>query len=171
MIRIALLLLFAAPAAAQTSALRGLDTSAPIDFDAGRIEVQDAAKRAILTGDVAIRQGRMTLNADQVNVLYSQAANGDAEMRRLDARGNVVLTSPSERATGNSGIYDVPNRLITLLGNVTLNRDGNIVRGQRLVLNLATGQTSFDARGGATQPGQTPGRVTGRFVVPQRNIK
>ncbi|GGI81888.1 hypothetical protein GCM10007973_17910 [Polymorphobacter multimanifer] len=57
-----LLLLTAMPAAAQAparSALGGLDTSAPIDFDADRIEVRDTSNQAVLQGSVEIRQGRM----------------------------------------------------------------------------------------------------------------
>ena len=149
---------------AQISALKGLDTSAPIDVDAARIEIQDAANQAVFSGDVVIRQGKLTLYADSVKVLYTRKS-GDPQMQRLDARGNVRLVSPTEKATANTGIYDVDGRIITMTGNVTLDRGGSALKGERLVLNLVTGQSSFDARGGG---GTTPGRVTGRFVVPQR---
>jgi lipopolysaccharide export system protein LptA len=152
------------PALAQVSALKGLDTSAPIDVDAARIEIQDAANQAVFSGDVVIRQGKLTLNADSVKVLYTRKS-GDPQMQRLDARGNVRLVSPTEKATANIGIYDVDGRIITMTGNVILDRGGSKLQGERLVLNLVTGQSSFDARGAG---GTTPGRVTGRFVVPQR---
>lgn len=152
------------PLAAQVSALKGLDTSAPIDVDAARIEIQDAANQAVFSGDVVIRQGKLTLYADSVKVLYTRKS-GDPQMQRLDARGNVRLVSPTEKASANVGIYDVDGRIITMTGNVTLDRGGSKLKGERLVLNLVTGQSSFDARGTG---GTTPGRVTGRFVVPQR---
>ena len=157
--------LFAMPVLAQMSALKGMDSSAPIDVDAARIEIQDAANQAVFSGDVVIRQGKLTLYADTVKVLYTRKS-GNPEMQRLDARGTVRLISPSERATANVGIYDVTGRIITMTGTVTLDRGGSMLKGQRLVLNLDTGQSSFDAR----SPGSTatPGRVTGRFVVPQR---
>lgn len=163
----------ASPAAAQTSApsaLKGLDTSGPIDVDAARIELQDTQNQAIFSGAVVIRQGKLTLNADTVKVLYTRTEATGPAPQRLDARGNVVLISPSERATGNTGIYDVAGKIITLVGNVTLDRGGSNLKGQRLVLNLVTGLTSFDGRGGGTaaRPGQAPGRVTGRFIVPPR---
>jgi lipopolysaccharide export system protein LptA len=169
----ALLLPFAAfsvAAIAQTSALKGLDTGAPIDVDAARIEIQDNANQAVFSGAVVIRQGKLTLKADTVKILYSRKGDASPEMQRLDARGNVQLVSPSERATANTGIYDVPARIITLIGNVTLDRGGSKLKGERLVLNLVTGQTSFDGRGGGTagRPGTSPGRVTGTFTVPAR---
>ncbi len=152
-----------AQASAPTSALKGLDTSGPVDIDANRIEVRDAINQAVFQGAVVIRQGRLTLNADQVTVLYTRQ-NENPEMQRLDARGKVKLVSPSETATATSAIYDVPAKLITMIGNVKLDRQGSVLNGERLVLNLATGATSFDARS-AANPG---GRVTGRFLVPER---
>lgn len=160
---------FSAPAVAQVSGLKGFDSNAPIDVDAARIELQDSASQAVFSGDVVIRQGALTLYADSVKVLYVRTGN-DTQMQRLDARGNVRLVSPTEKATGNAAIYDVKGRIITMTGNVTLNRGGSNLQGQRLVLNLATGQSSFDARGGAAaKPGAPAGRVTGRFTVPPRS--
>lgn len=156
----------ATPVLAQTSALKGLDTGAPIDVDAARIEIQDEANQAVFSGAVVIRQGKLTLYADSVKVLYTRKT-GDPQMQRLDARGNVRLVTPTERATADVGIYDVDGRIITMTGNVTLDRGGSNLKGQRLVLNLVTGQSSFDARG-AAKPGQPAGRVTGRFTVPAR---
>ena len=166
----AFLALASVPVAAQTSALKGLDTGAPIDVDAARIEIQDNANQAVFSGDVVIRQGRMTLNADTVKILYTRKGDASPEMQRLDARGNVRLITPSEKATGNIGIYDVPAKIITLVGNVTLDRAGTKLRGERLVINLVSGQTSFDGRSGgnAARPGTNSGRVTGTFTVPQR---
>jgi lipopolysaccharide export system protein LptA len=150
-----------------TSALKGLDTNAPIDFDAAQLEVLDAQNQALLSGAVVIRQGKLTLNADRVKLLYDRKAGGNPEIERLDARGSVVLVSPSERATGNTGIYDVAQRIITLIGNVTLDRGGSVLKGERLVLNLASGLTSFDGARGAAAG--SSGRVTGRLIVPRRN--
>lgn len=169
-----LALLLAAPATAQrapaggglgTSALRGHDTQAPIDVDAARIEVRDADSQAIFTGDVKVRQAQMRLDADSIRVFYERAAGDSLAIRRLDAQGNVRLTSPSERATGRYGIYDVDRRQVTMIGDVVLVRGDNVLRGQRLAIDLGSGRSTLDGAGAAGQPG---GRVTGRFVVPPR---
>lgn len=169
-----LLLGVALPAAAQTSALKGHDTNAPIDVDAARIEVRDNDAQAIFSGAVKIRQGRLTLDADTVKVAYQRVGQGDPSIQRLDARGNVRLVSPSERATGRTAIYDVAAKMITMLGDVVLTRGDSQLKGDRLAINLATGRSALDGRAGATVPGAAPGtaapggRVTGRFVVPPR---
>jgi lipopolysaccharide export system protein LptA len=154
-----LLLLAATPAAAQR-----FDSNAPIDVDAGRVDIADDANEAIFSGAVAIRQGSMTLNADRVRILYAKDKAGNPQVQRLDALGNVRLRQDNMRATSNSGIYDVNGKLITLNGNVKLDRGTDHLEGARVVWNLATRTTSFDARS-ASNPS---GRVTGRFTVPQK---
>ena len=156
---LALLLLTAAPAMAQR-----FDSNAPIDVDAGRIDIADDANEAIFSGNVVIRQDSMILNADRVRILYAKDSAGNPQVKRLDALGNVRLRQDNTRATANSGIYDVNAKLVTLIGNVKMDRDANHLEGNRVVWNLVSRTSSFDARS-ASNPG---GRVTGRFTVPQK---
>ncbi len=146
------------------SALKGLDSNAPIDVAADRIEVQDRADRAIFAGNVKVRQASLSLDTERLTVAYS--SGGGVQIRRLDAAGGVVVRSPSETARGNFGIYDLDKRLITLVGAVQLNRGGSQVMGSRLVIDLESGRAVID--GGGAGIGQSGGRVTGRFTVPQR---
>ena len=165
---------FATPLAAQTSALKGHNTDAPIDVDAKAIDVLDANGKAIWTGDVHITQGTMKLNADTVTVFYSRSKKGGSPtIERLDAQNNVKLITPSETATGRYGIYDVGQKTITLVGGVTLTHGESVLRGQRLAIDLDSGRSKLDGAGTAApgQPATTGGRVTGRFVVPPRTGK
>ncbi len=169
-----LLLAAATPSLAQTSALKNHNTDAPIDFDAARIEVRDKDNQAVLTGAVKIRQAAMTLDADSVKIFYLRPKNGDPQVRRLDAEGNVRLTSPTERASGRYGIYDVAQKQLTLIGNVQLTRGESVLRGQRLAIDLDSGRSTLDgagAGGGAPGTPEASGRVSGRFVVPPRDSK
>lgn len=154
-------------ALAQTpiSALRGHNTNAPIDVAADRIEVQDRADRAIWSGNVVVKQAALTLEAQRLTLAYSTA--GGLEIDRLDASGGVVVRSPSETARGNFGIYDIDRRLITLIGGVRLERGGSSLSGARLTIDLQSGRAVVD--GGAAGIGESGGRVTGRFTVPQRS--
>jgi len=153
------------------SMLRGHDTNAPIDITSDRIEVQDRADRAIWTGNVHVVQGDMTMDAARMNVAYTRAPTpgADPQIQRIDASGGVTVVSPSERAKGSFGIYDLNRRIITLIGNVSLIRQDNTVNGARLVIDLNSGRATVDgsAVGGATSAAKG-GRVTGRFTVPQQ---
>jgi lipopolysaccharide export system protein LptA len=175
MIRILPILVLAAlgaPALAQGfSALKGHDADAPIDITSNHIEVQDRADRAIWSGNVHVVQGDMTMDAARMTVAYSHATTpgADPQINRIDASGGVTVVSPSERAKGEFGIYDLNRKLITLIGNVTLIRGGNVVNGARLVIDMNSGRATVDgnAVGGGTSTA-SGGRVTGHFTVPKR---
>jgi len=146
------------------SALKGHDSNAPVDVTADRIEVQDRSDRAIFAGNVKVRQASLTLDTSRLTVAYSSA--GGIQIKRLDASGGVTVQSPSETARGEFGIYDLDRKLITLVGNVVLSRGGSRINGQRLVIDLESGRAVID--GGPAGVGQSGGRVTGHFTVPQR---
>ena len=160
------------------------DNTAPIDWEADRIEVQDRDHRATLIGNVRVVQQEMTLTADRVVAVYtgSIANGGDAasgqpapaagkpKVQRLDANGHVVVTRPGEVARGDYGIDDLATKIITLIGHVTLDRNGSVVRGGRLVIDQNTNRATVDgsAVGGAGPEGKG-GRVSGRFIVDDSN--
>ena len=167
---IVLALVAAAPLGAQ--ALKNHNANAPVDFEADRIEVQDRADRAVLAGNVKVRQGNLALDAARLTVAYTGALTaGNPTVQRLDASGGVVVRSASETATGEFASYDLNRRLITMIGGVTLNQGSNVLRGGRLVIDLNSGRSIIDGRSSGGAPGVvggTGGRVTGRFSVPQR---
>ena len=167
------LVLLAAPASAQQKH----NTDAPIDFGADAIELQDRANRAVLSGNVNVRQAEMTLTAQRMTVAYTgQVLEGSPQVSRLDASGDVVVRRPDQTARSSFAVYDLNRRIITMLGAVTLDQGGNNVRGGRLTLNLDTGRAVIDGSSvGAPAAGAAPGtatqsrgRVTGTFSVPKR---
>ena len=168
----AFLLLLAAPAAAQ----RGHNTTAPIDFGADHIELQDKANRAVLAGNVNVRQAEMSLQAARMTVAYTgQVVGGNPQVSRLDASGGVTVRRPDQTARASYAIYDLNRRIITMLGAVTLVQGSNTVNGGRLTINLDSGRAVIDGSSvgsaGASAAGATTsrsGRVTGTFSVPNR---
>ena len=158
------------PALAQSSALKGHNSNAPVDVTADRIEVQDRADRAIFAGNVHATQAELSLETPRLTVAYSGSAGGGAnnnvQIHRLDAADGVVVKSPSETARGDFGVYDLDRKLITLIGNVQLNRENNQINGSRLVIDLDSGRAVVD--GGPPGVNSSGGRVMGHFTVPQR---
>ena len=63
-----------------------------------------------------------------------------------------------QRATWR--IYDVPGQMVTVSGNVVLTQGKNVLKGDRLVINLTTGESRFDP--GSCQFGQA-GAHQGNF--------
>ncbi|KQN25162.1 OstA family protein [Sphingomonas sp. Leaf33] len=153
------------------------NSNAPIDFNAGTIELQDRANRAILTGGVNVRQADMTLEAQRMTVAYTgRITEGSPQVSRLDASGGVTVTRPSQRAKSQYAVYDLNRRLITMLGGVTLVEGvGNTVNGGRLTIDLDSGRATIDGSSVGTTKApdgsviRQGGRVTGRFSVPKRD--
>ncbi len=170
---VGLALMIAGTTAAGAQAFRGHDSSAPVDFEADRMEVLDRSDRAILSGAVVARQADLTLTASRVTVAYSNT--GGIDVQRLDATGGVTVRRQGERASGQTAIYDLDRRIITLVGGVQLTRGTDILRGGRLTIDLASGRSVLE--GSATRQtaddgaaiGSTGGRVSGRFTVPARS--
>lgn len=163
---------FSAPAWSQGfSALKGHNSDAPIDITSDHIEVQDRANRAIWVGNVHVVQADMTMDAARMTVAYARAATpgSNPQIQRIDASGGVTIVSPTERAKGSFGIYDLNRRLITLIGNVSLVRGANTVSGARLVIDMNSGRATVDGSAvGGGNTSQSGGRVTGHFTVPKR---
>lgn len=152
-------LLAVGPALGQRSS--GLNSNAPVDVGADRVEVQDRADRAILSGNVVATQGNMRMNSARLTVLYANSGgSAGTQIRRLEASGGVTLRTPTETARSQFAIYDVPRRIITMIGGVNLDQGANHVQGGRLVLDLDSHRAVMDGGAG--------GRVTGRFTVPPR---
>lgn len=159
----------AQPQQQPVSALKGHNSNAPVDVTADRIEVQERADRALFVGNVRATQAELSLETPRLTVAYSSGQNSGVQIRRLDAAGGVVVRSPSETARGDFGIYDLDRKLITLIGNVQLNRQQNQVNGARLVIDLESGRAVVD--GGPPGVNSSGGRVSGHFTVPQKSQK
>ena len=164
----ACLLVIASPVPAQV--FGGHNSNAPVNFNAGRIELQDRADRVVLSGAVRVDQGGLVLNAARMTVAYTNS--GSIDVNRIDASGGVTITKSGDTAKGNAAIYDLDRRLITLLGSVSVRQsNGNRISGGRVVIDLASGRSTIDGRSkGENSPGSSNGngRVTGTFTVPQR---
>ena len=156
--------------AAYGQAIAGHNSNAPVNYAADRIELQDKQNRVVLSGNVRIDQAGLTLNAARTLVDYTDA--GSLRIQRIMATGGVTVARGNERARGNVAVYDFNRRIITLAGDVRLNRGSDTLNGGRLVIDLRTGVSSVDGRasGSSSVTGSqsgSGGRVTGTFSVPK----
>jgi lipopolysaccharide export system protein LptA len=153
-----LVLLAVSAAAQQTPITKGmLNPDAPIEVSADNLDADAKAKTAIYTGNVVIHQGEVKMRANTVKANFIEN-----KPNRITAQGHVVVDAPSGVATGDTGVYEVVPRIITLSGNVVLTKDKSVMRGQQLVVNLITGQATLDGGQGKK------GRVQALFA-PAKN--
>lgn len=142
--------------------LGGHNSNAPVDFDADALDLLDNQGRAVLSGNVVIRQDRLTLRTARATIDYSNA--GSLSIQRLTATGGVTVNRDGETVSGDVGIYDFNRRIITLSGNIKVARGSDRLQGGRLVIDLSSGVSSVDSAPGTTS--SQGGRVSGTFNVP-----
>jgi lipopolysaccharide export system protein LptA len=147
----------------------------PLKITSASLEVRDKEKIATFAGDVHLVQGDTTLRSKTLVVFYddeadakSDASKSDAQkpakppaaagagaepmsqqIRRVEAKGGVLVTQKEQTATGESGIFDMQANTVTLLGNVVISQGQNVVRGDRLTVDLTSGVSRVEC--GKTQ--------------------
>ena len=85
-----------------------------------------------------------------------------SKISRIDAQGNVLVSTETDIGHGDYGVYNADSGIATLLGNVTVTRGPNAVRGQYAVMDLNNNVDRMMAA--PAVPGTAPARVEGLFV-------
>ena len=156
--------LVSGPAMAQdvSDAFSGLSSSSkdPIEIEADELEVQDRDKTAVFRGNVRLVQGPTTLRASSITVYYAGRATGtNQQISKVEARGPVRVTNLDQTASGDLATFQMATQILTLTGNVILTKGSNELRGQRLIVNLKTGESRVEAPNN-----KSGGRVRGVFL-------
>jgi lipopolysaccharide export system protein LptA len=161
---IAAALLWAAGAVAQQksqgppNALQGFSQNRdqPVKIQAASLEFRDKDRIATFSGDVRVLQGDTEMRCKSLTVHYDNdpgtsgmkaaepGPGGQQQIRRIEAKGGVVVTQKDQNAQGDSGIFDMRANTVTLVGNVIVTRGQDVLRGRRLVVDLATGTSKID---------------------------
>lgn len=136
------------------------NTDAPIDIEADVLEVDDKQKQAVFKGNVVAQQAGFSLKAKELAVYYAgqpssdiasaNAGGGgaDGRIRRIEAKGKVLVKTKDEQsATSEWANFDVEQQVVTIGGNVVLSQGENVLRGDRLVIDLQSGKSRFEVAG------------------------
>ncbi|EJW13087.1 hypothetical protein A33M_0579 [Rhodovulum sp. PH10] len=90
--------------------------------------------------------------------------NSAQQIKRIEARGNVVVTQKDQTAIGDNGVFDMKANTVTLIGNVVISQGHNAVKGDRLVVDMTTGVSRVECGKGGNcrvravlQPGSQNG--------------
>jgi lipopolysaccharide export system protein LptA len=99
-------------------------------------EWYDDKQLAVARGNaVAVREGKR-LAGDVLTAEVVKDKDGASHIHRIDAQGNVLVSSVDQVARGDAGVYNVDTGIATLTGRVTITRGDNELRGQYGVVDL-----------------------------------
>jgi lipopolysaccharide export system protein LptA len=145
----------------------------PIKITSATLEVRDKDKMATFSGDVHLVQGDTTMRSKTLVVFYdddtsakpgpsSPSGQGspaqNQQIKRVEAKGNVIVVQKDQTATGESGIFDMKANTVTLVGNVVVSQGPNVVKGDTLTVDMTTGVSRI-----VCGKAQDKCRVTGLF--------
>ncbi|MCA6125256.1 LPS ABC transporter substrate-binding protein LptA [Bradyrhizobium sp. WSM 1704] len=86
---------------------------------------------------------------------------GASSIKRLEAKGSVVVTQRDQTVTGEIAIFDAKANLITVLGGggvqVVLTQCNSVLRGDRLRVDMTTGVSRVDSESGTGKVTATTG--------------
>jgi lipopolysaccharide export system protein LptA len=191
---LAALLIGAAPAAiAQPGATRNVPNALqgfqqnrgqPVQIEAASLEVRDKDKVATFSGNVKVVQGDTVMRCKSLTVFYEQQGQaqpqaggapmkaaspgpgGSSSISRLEARGGVSVTQKDQVANGDTGLFDMKANTVTLQGNVVVSQGANIMRGERLVVDLTSGVSRVEAGKGPVKMLLNPSSQSGPDASP-----
>jgi lipopolysaccharide export system protein LptA len=147
----------------------------PIQIEAGSLEMRDKKKEATFAGNVKVVQGDTTMTSKSLVVFYDQntapapaaasskgaksapiqsatpGPGGSSSIRRLEAKGSVIVVQKDQIVTGETAIFDTKSNQVTMQGGVVLTQGQNVLRGDRLVVDMTTGVSRIESDTGRVQ--------------------
>jgi lipopolysaccharide export system protein LptA len=130
---------------------------APVDIEAGEMEILSAENRTIFRGDVVVLRGGDRIQCDNLVVTNSEVKQPDgttkSEASILDAKGNVRITTKSQVITGSWAKMNLQANTLVVGGSAKVVQGSTVVRGDKIVVDLNTKNTTISG-----------GRVKGSFV-------
>jgi lipopolysaccharide export system protein LptA len=101
------------------------------------IEWYDAKQLGVARGDaLAVRDDRRVRGDVLTALMQKQGKDGPSRISRINANGNVIVSSADQIARGDAGIYNLDSGIATLAGHVRLTRGDNELRGRYGVVDL-----------------------------------
>lgn len=107
-------------------------------------------------------RGQQNARAGQRPAPANAPGGNDARLQRVEAFGNVHVSTPTEIARGDRGVYNMQTSIAQLAGNVRLTRGDNQMAGDFGEVNMNTGISRL-----LSAPGTGDGRVRG-LLIPQQ---
>lgn len=141
----------------------GSNDGEPIEIEASELQVEDGNNTATFVGDVVVTQGETSLKTERLKVFYvgsgaqsqaqEQAPSEESAVQqrisKLEAAGGVFISSKDQTARGDAASFDMNTEFMVMTGKeVVLSQGPNVVVGNRLTVNLKTGQANLTAGSG-----------------------
>ena len=117
----------------------------PIEILADSMEWNKQLGQAVATGNAKAIQGQTTIKANKIIAVLNE--DNSKQIKELQAVGKVVFLKDKQLATGNNATYYINQDKVIITGNVELKRDGNIIKGEKLIIDFLSGLSKMETSG------------------------
>jgi lipopolysaccharide export system protein LptA len=169
----------------------------PVKIESDALEVRDKTHQATFIGKVKLVQGETTIQCKMLVIFYEDSSapapapkkgaqtaqkggalgggGGGQQIKRAEAKGDVLVTQKDQTAKGDNGVFDVKSNTITLTGSVVVTQGTNVLRGDRMLVDLNTGVSRVESNKtqrveGLFNPSTTP-QPAPQTPPPQKDAK
>jgi lipopolysaccharide export system protein LptA len=123
------------------------DTGGSVDISANEMEILETDKKTIFRGNVVAKRPSDTISCEEMTVDYIDvkqpdgSTNSDAD--KINCKTNVVITTSSQKITGNRALFFLRTDKLEVEGNVKVQQGKNVVRGPKMFVDLKTRRTKI----------------------------
>lgn len=114
----------------------------PIEILADSMVWNKKLGQAIATGNAKAVQGQTSIKANKIIAVLSE--KNSQQIKELQASGKVVFLKDKQLATGDKATYYLNQDKIIITGNVELKKDGNIIKGEKLIIDFLSGLSKME---------------------------
>ncbi|MBN8827499.1 MAG: lipopolysaccharide transport periplasmic protein LptA [Sphingobacteriia bacterium] len=136
-------------------------SNSPVSIQSDSLEFDQEKNQATFSGNVIVNQDDTEIKSNKIIVHYFKAEKddkkpaeeakaelsnqgfGNRKIVKIDAVGNVILTSPDKKAFADKAIYNLERKQLEMFGNVKLVQDKSELYGNRLMYDLASNKASI----------------------------
>ena len=114
----------------------------PIEILADSMVWNKKLGQAIATGNAKAVQGQTTIKANKIIAVLSE--ENSQQIKELQASGKVVFLKDKQLVTGDKATYYLNQDKVIITGNVELKKDGNIIKGEKLIIDFLSGLSKME---------------------------
>lgn len=105
------------------------------------LEYARAKNMAYARGNAVAEKTDRLVKGDILTAFFNRNAQGKQEIERIEAHKDVVISTPSEYATGDEGTYRKADEFATLEGHVKISKPTEQIEGNYAEVMLDTGKS------------------------------
>jgi lipopolysaccharide export system protein LptA len=133
--------------------------SETVNIEAAEMEILDAESKTIFRGNVVAKRTNETIRCPEMIITYVDVKQPDGTMKSeadiMDCIGASVITTPSQKITGQKAKMFLRKDELIVTGNVVVTQGKTVLKGPEMFTNTKTKRTVMKGGGG---------RVKGSFV-------